>query len=62
MESDRHAFMRKLLQLCVDTNVEVCIDTVIDDNGNDWIESLRVDLEGRTATGYWDGESHRVDL
>ena len=66
MESERHEFMRKLLQLCVDTG-GVCFDAysaphVYKADGEEWITDLHIELETKTASGYWDGERHEVWL
>ena len=65
MESERHAFMRKFLELCVATGVGMqAFDgpLVALANGDHWIQDLRVDVNNRTCTGYWDGERHEVWL
>lgn len=66
MESDRHAFMRKLLQLCVDTNVDLFANGEAQDevniykDGVAWIVGLTINRGAKTAAGYWDGERHEV--
>lgn len=64
MESERHAFMRKLLQLCVDSNIgEIdIIDDISDQDGRAWIEELTIIPHKKLAYGKWDGEDHKVWL
>lgn len=65
MESERHAFMRRLLELCIATGFEFEVDECIDarkpENGLA-IEALEIWIEERRAVGYWDGERHEVQL
>jgi hypothetical protein len=69
MESERHAFMRKLLQLCVDSKLTIidsrwpdlgprCLDT----EGHAVITGLEIDINKKEAIGFWDGQEHRVWL
>jgi hypothetical protein len=67
MESERHAYMRKLLQLCVELGAAiVCNDEIAvrrsEDVTEDWISDLVVNLKNKTASGYWDRERHEVWL
>jgi hypothetical protein len=67
MESERHAFMRKLLRLCVDTGAAIiCNDEIAvrrsEDVTDDWISDLQIMLEEKRAFGWWDGEIHEVWL
>jgi hypothetical protein len=64
MESERHAFMRKLLQLCVDAKIgEIdVIESVSAPDGSLWISELIIIPDKQLAYGYWDGEKHRVWL
>jgi hypothetical protein len=69
MESERHAFMRKLLQLCVDSKLEIYAsgesEVVLgcyNEDGQTVIENLKIDVVKKEAIGFWDGDEHRVWL
>jgi hypothetical protein len=70
MESERHAFMRKLLQLCVDTGINIVANEEMGvvrhdqeiGGADDWIDDLTIILEEKRAFGWWDGEKHEVWL
>lgn len=62
MESERHAFMRKLLSLCVETGVDFYVEQVCDTSGRLWIGSIDVHMVEQRIIGYWDGERHEVQL
>ena len=64
MESERHAFMRKLLKLCVEAGVALVSTSALDvrNADGDWITTLVINVYGKTASGFWDGEKHEVWL